>query len=101
MGGWPINVVNRRAKLARDGDRAAQRFTYLIDATDHNGLQTRGVVRGSDTYGTTAVVAVEAARRLAAGNAAAGVLTPAQAFDPADFLAMLSEHGLSWTIQNR
>lgn len=82
-----------------DRDRAVQRFTYLLDATDHHGLQTRGMIRGTDTYGTTAVVAVEAARRLATGNAAAGVLTPAQAFDPADFLATLSEHGLDWTIQ--
>ncbi|WP_328390317.1 saccharopine dehydrogenase family protein [Nocardia sp. NBC_00416] len=80
-------------------DRAGQQFTYLLDAVDHQGLRTRGVIRGRDTYGTTAVAAVEAARRLAAGNTAAGVLTPAQAFDPADFLETLSGRDLSWTIE--
>jgi short subunit dehydrogenase-like uncharacterized protein len=84
-----------------EADRAGQHFTYLVDAVDHHGHQTRGVIRGKDTYGTTAVVAVEAARRLAVGNAAAGVLTPAQAFDPADFLETLSDHNLGWTIQAR
>lgn len=80
-------------------DRAGQRFTYLLDAVDHEGQQTRGVIRGRDTYGTTAVVAVEAARRLAVGDTPAGVLTPAQAFDPAGFLESLSDHDLSWTIE--
>ncbi|WP_280494804.1 hypothetical protein [Nocardia asiatica] len=68
-------------------ERAAQQFTYLLDAVDHQGQQTRGVIRGRDTYGTTAVAAVEAARRLTAGDSAAGVRTPAQAFDPAGFWA--------------
>ncbi|WP_416565871.1 saccharopine dehydrogenase family protein [Nocardia testacea] len=80
-------------------DRAAQQFTYLLDAIDHQGRQTRGIIRGRDTYGTTAVAAVEAARRLAAGNTAAGVQTPAQAFDPSDFLETLSGHDLGWTIE--
>lgn len=80
-------------------DRAEQQFTYLLDAVDHQGQQTRGIIRGRDTYGTTAVAAVEAARRLAAGDTAAGVRTPAQAFDPADFLETLSRHDLRWTIE--
>ncbi|MBF6132169.1 saccharopine dehydrogenase NADP-binding domain-containing protein [Nocardia otitidiscaviarum] len=79
-------------------DRADQQFTYLLDAVDHQGQRTRGVIRGRDTYGTTAVAAVEAARRLAAGDTAAGVLAPAQAFDPADFLETLSDRDLTWTL---
>ncbi|MGH8880693.1 MAG: saccharopine dehydrogenase family protein, partial [Stackebrandtia sp.] len=82
-----------------DHDRAGQRFTYLIDALDHQGHHTRGTIRGRDTYGTTAVIAVEAAMRLATGDITAGVLTAAQAFDPVGFLDALSDHGLSWTIQ--
>ncbi|MGW5383313.1 saccharopine dehydrogenase NADP-binding domain-containing protein [Nocardia sp. NPDC003963] len=80
-------------------DRAAQQFTYLLDAVDRRGRRTRGIIRGRDTYGTTAVAAVEAARRLSAGHTAAGVRTPAQAFDPADFLEALSGHDLGWTIE--
>jgi short subunit dehydrogenase-like uncharacterized protein len=51
-------------------------------------------VRGPDTYGSTAVIAVEAARRLALGAAPPGVLAPAQAFDPADLLAFLADRGI-------
>jgi short subunit dehydrogenase-like uncharacterized protein len=80
-----------------EADRREQRFTYLVDATGEDGRAARGVVRGSDTYGSTAVIAVEAARRLATG-AAAGVLAAAQAFDPADFLGFLAGRGLTTTI---
>jgi short subunit dehydrogenase-like uncharacterized protein len=79
-------------------DRRAQRFTYLVDVTNVDGRTVRGVVRGTDTYGSTAVIAVEAARRLAAGGAPGGVLAPAQAFDPADFLAFLAGRGTTTTI---
>lgn len=53
---------------------------------------------GTDTYGTTAVIAVEAARRLVTDGAVSGVLTPAQAYDPAGFLDFLAPHGISWAI---
>src|SRR5690606_3969827 len=79
-------------------ERRAQRFTYLVDAVGAGGRTARGVVRGRDTYGATAVIAVEAARRLVADGAEPGVLAPAQAFDPAGFLAALARHGISWTV---
>ncbi|MEU4430290.1 saccharopine dehydrogenase NADP-binding domain-containing protein [Nocardia rhamnosiphila] len=81
-------------------DRAGQHFTYLLDAVDLDGLRTRGVIRGRDTYGTTAVIAVEAARRLASGSSPTGVCTAAQAFDAADFLNTLTGHHLTWMIQS-
>jgi short subunit dehydrogenase-like uncharacterized protein len=80
-------------------DRLAQRFTYLVDVTGVDGRTVRGVVRGTDTYGSTAVIAVEAARRLAAGGAARGVLAPAQAFDPAGFLDFLAGRGISTAVR--
>lgn len=77
--------------------RAGQRFTYVVDAVDRG----RAAVTGQDTYGTTAVIAVEAARRLAEDGAQPGVLAAAQAFDPAEFLAFLAaQAGLGWTIRN-
>jgi short subunit dehydrogenase-like uncharacterized protein len=78
--------------------RRTQRFTYIIDAAGAGDRLARGVVQGPDTYGTTAVIAVEAARRLVADNAKPGVLAPAQAFDPTDFLNFLARHGINWTI---
>jgi short subunit dehydrogenase-like uncharacterized protein len=79
-------------------DRLTQRFTYLVDATTADGHTVRGLVQGTDTYGTTAVIAAESARRLIADGAKPGVLAPAQAFDPAGFLDFLTTRGLSWSI---
>jgi short subunit dehydrogenase-like uncharacterized protein len=78
--------------------RFTQRFTYVIDATTADGHGIRGLLQGTDTYGTTAAIAVEAARRLIADGAKPGVLAPAQAFDPAGFLNFLISHGLRWSI---
>ncbi|MEO3854796.1 saccharopine dehydrogenase NADP-binding domain-containing protein [Acrocarpospora sp. B8E8] len=80
-------------------DRRTQRFTYVIDAVATDGRHGRGVVQGPDTYGTTAVIAVESARRLAANPAKPGVLAPGQAYDPAGFLDSLLPHGVHWTIE--
>lgn len=78
--------------------RRTQRFTYLIDAVGGDGQSARGILQGHDTYGITAVIAVEAARRLVADGAEPGVLAPAQAYDPTSFLAFLAPRGISWTI---
>lgn len=78
--------------------RLAQQFTYVIDATSAGGTCMRGLVRGNDTYGTTATIAVEAARRLGVDGAEPGVLAPAQAFDPAGFLDFLAGRGLRWSV---
>lgn len=42
---------------------------------------------------------MEAARRLATGATPAGALTPAQAFDPADFLGYLTTEGVDWAVE--
>ncbi|MFC9895767.1 saccharopine dehydrogenase family protein [Nocardia sp. NPDC127579] len=78
--------------------RAAGTWTIVLDVVAVDGRRARGVIEGTDTYGTTASIAVEAARRLVADPPAAGVLAPAQAFDPADFLAALTPHGVRWSI---
>jgi hypothetical protein len=71
---------------------------HLIDAVGRDGHAARGLIQGHDTYGLTALIAVEAARRLVADGAEPGVLAPAQAFDPSSFLTFLAAHGISWTI---
>jgi short subunit dehydrogenase-like uncharacterized protein len=72
----------------------------VIDAVGTDGRLARGVVRGPDTYGTTAVIAAESACRLVADPAKPGVLAPAQAYDPTDFLNRLGPHGIHWTIED-
>jgi short subunit dehydrogenase-like uncharacterized protein len=83
-----------------EDSRRTQRFTYVLDATGTDGRDARGIVQGPDTYGTTAVIAVEAARRLVAEPAKPGVLAPSQAFDPAAFLDFLVPHGVERTIED-
>ncbi|AVT29453.1 saccharopine dehydrogenase [Plantactinospora sp. BC1] len=94
----PPEVVDALPEGPDEEERRGQRFSYLVDAVGADGRQLRGIVRGSDTYGSTAVIAVEAARRLVADGARPGVLAPAQAFDPRDFLACLAPHGIGWRI---
>ncbi|HZE39841.1 MAG TPA: saccharopine dehydrogenase NADP-binding domain-containing protein [Stackebrandtia sp.] len=78
--------------------RAASTWTIAVEATNDGGA-VRGTVQGRDGYATTAVIAVEAARRLAADGAKPGVLAPSQAFDPESFLGFLTEHGARWAVE--
>jgi short subunit dehydrogenase-like uncharacterized protein len=83
-----------------EDSRRSQRFTYVLDATSTDGRRARGIVQGPDTYGTTAVIAVESARRLIADPAKPGVLAPAQAYHPTAFLDFLIPHGIQRTIED-
>ncbi|WP_018653741.1 saccharopine dehydrogenase NADP-binding domain-containing protein [Actinomadura flavalba] len=80
------------------GARAAQRFTYLLDALATSGARARVTLRGRDTYGTTAVTAVETAVRLLAAPPLPGALTASQALRPGSFLASLSAHGVDHAV---
>ncbi|WP_261558216.1 saccharopine dehydrogenase family protein [Frankia tisae] len=79
--------------------RPAAGFTIVAEATGADGRRARGVLQGHDIYGSTAVIAVESVRRLLAQPPRPGVLTPAQAFDAADFLDTLIPHGYSWNVE--
>ncbi|MFE0156544.1 saccharopine dehydrogenase family protein [Nonomuraea sp. NPDC059007] len=83
-----------------EDSRRTQHFTYVLDAISSDGRRARGIVQGSDTYGTTAVIAVESIRRLIADPAKPGVLAPAQAYHPTAFLDFLIPHGILWTIED-
>lgn len=78
--------------------RRAARWILAVEAVGEDGRHARGVVHGTDTYGTTAVIAVEAARRLVDDGAEPGVLAPAQAFDARDFLAFLDTRGVTLDV---
>jgi short subunit dehydrogenase-like uncharacterized protein len=81
-----------------DGARGRARFLVVAEARAA-GDTVRCVVEGHDVYGVTAAACAEAAQRLAvAGEHPAGVLAPAEAFDPAGFLDSLSTY-LSWRLE--
>lgn len=98
MAGVLDRLVDRLPEGPRPERRAQARFAFVAEATGTDGRTARGHLEGRDVYGTTAVIAVEGARRLAEGGAGAGVLAPSQAFDPADFLATLAPHGVRWSV---
>ncbi|MFD1151433.1 saccharopine dehydrogenase NADP-binding domain-containing protein [Saccharothrix hoggarensis] len=76
--------------------RSRARFTLVVDALATDGARRQGVLEGRDMYGTTAVIAVEAARRLLA--APPGAHAAAEVLDPADFLTGLAAHGVTWRV---
>ena len=84
--------------------RARARFFLVLDATAVDGRRRRAELSARDMYGTTAVIAVETARALAAGVASgavpAGAWSPAQMLDPAGFLDALAPHGLTWSVRD-
>lgn len=74
---------------------------YTIVARAEAGAQTQeATVTGSDVYAITGVIVAEAAVRMAEpGYDRAGVLAPAEAYDPASFLDSLAPHGTTYTVE--
>jgi short subunit dehydrogenase-like uncharacterized protein len=82
-----------------ESDRRRARFVIVCEASDGAGTR-RGVIRGVDVYGLTAVATVEGALRCAApGYNRSGALAPSEAFEARDFLAALEEAGVSYDVQ--
>ncbi|MTE16380.1 saccharopine dehydrogenase family protein [Nocardia aurantiaca] len=77
----------------------ASRWFMLAEVTGVDDRRARGWVTGFNAYGSTTVIAVEAARRLVAVGAPAGTLAPAQAFDAASFLDHLATTGMTWRVE--
>jgi short subunit dehydrogenase-like uncharacterized protein len=82
-----------------ESERRAAEFTIVAVARGGDGSERRGVVRGSDVYGLTAVTLVHGAELMSAPDYdRAGALGPAAAFDPEAFLNYLGDHGVSWEL---
>jgi short subunit dehydrogenase-like uncharacterized protein len=91
-------VIDALPEGPDDEQRQQGRWTISVEASGRGGRTVRGEVEGTDGYGKTAVIAVEAARRLVADGAKAGVLAPSQAFDPESFLTFLAGHEVRWRV---
>jgi short subunit dehydrogenase-like uncharacterized protein len=92
-------LVRRLPAAPNEGGRKASRFTISCEARGKSGTR-RGTVQGSDVYGLTAASVAHAAL-LCADPAydRSGALAPAQAFDPASFLAALADFGISVEVE--
>jgi short subunit dehydrogenase-like uncharacterized protein len=90
-------LVPRLPEGPGEETRMGNRFTIVAIARSEDGSERTGIVRGSDPYGLTAVTLVHAAELLAAaGYDRAGPMGPGAAFEPAQFLDYLGDHGVSW-----
>ena len=91
-------LIRRLPAAPSEQQRKASRFTISCEARGKAGAR-RGTVRGSDVYGLTAVSLAHGAM-LCADPAydRSGALAPAQAFDPASFLATLADIGVSFEV---
>jgi hypothetical protein len=90
-------LVERIPERPTEDNRRSVHFVLIADVEGESG-RARGTVEGADTYGTTAIIAVEAARRLATDGAEPGVLAPTRAFDARSFLDFLAPHGVRWSV---
>lgn len=92
-------AIRRLPAAPSEADRQAARFTIGCEARGRSGAR-RGIVRGRDVYGLTAVSVAHAAT-LCADPAydSSGALAPAQAFEPASFLAALADVGVSMEVE--
>lgn len=77
------------------------RYDLVVDAFGTDGAVVRGVVSGVDSYRDSAIMAVEAAVRLAQGGTKPGALAAAEAFDAAEFLDALAPFDITWRIEQR
>jgi short subunit dehydrogenase-like uncharacterized protein len=98
MKGLVEKAIARMPEGPSEAERRRARFVIVCEAQD--GATTRkGVIRGVDVYGLTAVTTVEGALRCAApGYDRSGALAPSEAFDPHDFLAALADAGVSYEV---
>ena len=92
-------IVGRLPEGPSVYDRRKARFTIVAVARGADGSIGRGVVRGSDVYGLTAVTLVHGAELMDSdGYDRTGALGPAAAYEPDAFLNYLGDHGVSWEL---
>jgi short subunit dehydrogenase-like uncharacterized protein len=93
-------AIDRLPEGPAEDARRASEFVVVADAHAASGPSARAVVSGRDVYGTTAVIAVELARRMASAEfGGSGALAPAQVVDAEEFLGFLGEHGVSHRVE--
>jgi short subunit dehydrogenase-like uncharacterized protein len=92
-------LIRRLPAAPSEEGRKKARFTISCEARGRSGAR-RGIVRGGDVYGLTAVSLAHGAL-LCADPAydRKGALAPAQAFDPTSFFAALADFGVSIEVE--
>lgn len=90
-------VIDRLPEGPPEHKRRSASFTILAEAIGADGRVARGEIRGTDIYGSTALLCAEGISRLCADKRS-GVLAPSQAFELDDFMPFLGTIGYSWSV---
>jgi short subunit dehydrogenase-like uncharacterized protein len=100
LGSLLSSLVGEGTEGPEEGIRRGDTFHVRVDVSGSCGgkAQARRVIlSGKDVYGLTAAIACQGAQLLTVGlNTATGVLAPAAAFRPKDFLDGLQSEGLTY-----
>ncbi|MFE3318868.1 saccharopine dehydrogenase NADP-binding domain-containing protein [Nocardia sp. NPDC059195] len=73
-------------------------YSMVVDI--HRGGRTlRGIGSGPDAYRNSAQLAVEVATRIATGAGKPGAQSPAELFEPVEFLDALATFGMTWSLR--
>lgn len=100
LGSLLSSLIGEGTEGPEDDTRRSDTFHVCVDVRGARGgkaVERRILLNGNDVYGLTAAIACQGAQLLTAGrNAATGVLAPAAAFRPKDFLDGLQTDGLTY-----
>jgi short subunit dehydrogenase-like uncharacterized protein len=102
MSSGPMRAAARRAvqrmpEGPNEEQRARQEWMILVEVDPEDRGRRRLIVTGHDLYGLTGEILARTAARLVAGKQkAAGVLSPAQAFDPQETFDSMADLGVAW-----
>jgi short subunit dehydrogenase-like uncharacterized protein len=91
-------IIDRLPEGPPPERRSAASLAIVAEAVGSDGRTVTAMLRGTDIYGSTAKICVQAARRLVDDGAPAGVQAPSQAFDPHNMLGFLKEIGFHVAI---
>ncbi|MFN2463666.1 MAG: hypothetical protein ABR573_07175 [Candidatus Dormibacteria bacterium] len=88
-------AIQRLPEGPDDDRRAAQRWVILVEVDPGRGGREGIYATGTDPYGLTGEILARVAGRVLRGeHRATGVVAPAEAFEPAELLASISDLGV-------
>ncbi|HEV1997001.1 MAG TPA: saccharopine dehydrogenase NADP-binding domain-containing protein [Candidatus Dormibacteraeota bacterium] len=90
-------AIQRLPEGPGEEQRAAQQWVILVEVDPGSGRQKGVWGRGVDPYGITGEIIARVASRVLRGqHRATGVVSPAEAFEPEELLASLTDLGVHW-----
>ena len=91
-------VTEADLDAAPETPSAPAAYSMVVDI-HRDGRTLRGIGSGPDAYRNSAQLAVEVATRIATGAGKPGAQSPAELFDPVEFLDALAPFGMTWSLR--